>query len=833
MWVESGLTNPGDSQGTSQVNSLFFGAMQPIWRALAAVLLLAGVAACGGGVGPAQNVPNQSAIVILPNEEQRTNTGEIIFVPVVVYSGLPATFSITGGNGSYIVASNNQATVPSPGSFAGSSFTIVPNPVTTDTPVTLSARDTSGAPAVTLRLDVRTGTINNEITITPTSTQGGSCAPAICSGGDALVSVTLSQGGIPLAARGVRFDATSGDYRFIVTSPTGVETLATSATVATDETGRARARLRVTAGANNQTALLRVTDLGSLAYQQTSFTIAQATGSSPGFFAIPESIMFTGPRVDQCARGVSSNFFVYGGSPPYTISNTSSAFTVSPTIVGAAGGSFTVAAQGGCVDPGLPIGITDSSGRNISVTVGNKLGTAEVPALVVAPETITLSDCDTVANVTVAGGTGFYLQPASGSGSVIASIFGNTVAIRRLNPSGPTTSPVSIGISDGVSAKTVTLNLTGRALGACPSSGLTASPSAVTLTDCSSASVVTVSGGSGTYTATSSSSSVAATVSGGTVTIRRLDPSAALSGANVTITDGISSVVISVSVSGVGAGVCPSTSGALLTANPTSVTVTDCTTPRSVTLSGGSGSYSAQSSSAGIVANLTGSSLTIQRAVPSGAFAGGTVTVTDSAGAAVTVAVSAAGAGAGICSSGAALSANPTTVTLTDCTTARTVAISGGSGSYSVQADAGIVANLTGTSLSIQRAAAASFSSGNVRVTDSLGATVTIAVTGSGAGAGTCPTTAALSVNPASVTLEDCNVIRNVTVSGGSGTYSAVSGNASIEVTTSINIVSIKRRRPSEAIVVTPASVSVSDGLDTRAVSVAVTGAGAAACATP
>jgi len=590
-------------------------AMRTVLRAFAAVLLLAGLGSCGGGVGPAQNVPNQLVIVILPASSATA--------PVTAYSGLPTTFSITGGSGSYIVASSNQAVLPSPGSFAGSSFTIVPNPVATDTTVTLTARDTSTSAPVAATVTVRAGTINNEITITPTSTQGGSCSPAICSGSDAQVSVTLSQGGVPLAGRGVRFDATSGDYRFIVTTPTGVETLEPSATVATDETGRARARLRVNVGANNQTALLKVTDLGSLSFQQTSFTIAQATGSSPGFFALPAGVTFTGPRVDQCARGVSSNFFVYGGRPPYTISNTSSAFTVSPAIVSAAGGSFTVTAQGGCVDPGLPIGITDSSGRNISVTVGNKLGTAEVPALVVAPETITLSDCDTVANVSVAGGTGFYLQPASGSGSVIASISGNTVSVRRLNPSGPTTSPVSIGISDGISAKTVTLNLTGRALGACPSTALTASPTAVTLTDCSSASVVQVSGAAGTITATSSSSSVLATVSGSTLTIRRADPSAAFSGGTVTISDGISSTVISVSATGIGAGVCPSTSGNLLTANPTSVTLTDCTTPRAVTLSGGSGSYSAQTTDAGIVANLTGSNLSIQRAVPSAAFTGG------------------------------------------------------------------------------------------------------------------------------------------------------------------------------------------------------------------
>jgi len=817
------------------VNSTAPRVLHALLRFLLAMLVLGGFVSCGGGVGPAQNVPDQQAIVILP-----ASTAD---APVIAYSGLPTTFSITGGSGSYIVASSNQAAIASPGAFTGTSFTIVPNPVTAETTVTLTARDTGSAAAVVATVRVRAGTINNEISIVPTSTQGGNCSPAICSGGDALVTVTLSQGGIPLAARGVRFDAASGDYRFIVsTPPTGGEVLATSATVVTDEVGKATTRIRVTPNAVNQTALLKVTDLGTSAFQQTSFVIAQATGSSPGFFAIPEGVTFAGARVDQCARGVSSNFYIYGGRPPYTIANTGAqAFTVSPTVVGASGGFFTVTAQGGCVDPGLPIGITDASGRTITVTAGNKVGTAEVPALVVAPSALTLSDCDTVASFTVAGGTGFYLQPTSGSGSVVASIAGNTVSVRRLNPSGPTTSPVSIGISDGVSAQSVTLTLTGRALGSCPSAGMVASPAAVTLTDCSSASVVAITGGSGTYTASSSSSSISATVSGNTVTIRRIDPSAAVSGGSVTVSDGISSVVITVNTSGTGSGVCPPTSSNPVTANPTSVTLSDCTTARQVTLSGGTGSYSALASDAALVANLTGSTLSIQRAVPSAAFTGGTVTVRDSANSTVTISVAATGAGAGACASSTPLSANPTTVTLTDCTTARTVTLSGGSGSYSVRADAGILANLAGTSLTIQRAPAASFVSGNVTVTDSLGASVTIAVLGSGAGAGTCPVTTPFSVSPTAVTLVDCTSQQTVTLSGGTGSY-AFAVSSGIQGAVAVNIsgssLSIARARPSAAPTqLADGSIGTVTARDSSSATVDIkifaVGAGAGACAAP
>src|SRR5262249_20493894 len=156
-----------------------------------------------GGVGtPPVNDP--TTIRILP-------------ATAVMYSGLPTTFSITGGTGAYIVTSSNQAVLQIAGSVIGSSITLVPNPVTVDTEVTLTAPDTGTASPATSIVTVKPGTVNNSITITPSSS---ACSPAICSGGDALVVATISQGGIPLPARGVRFDVVSGDFRFI-TSPAG------------------------------------------------------------------------------------------------------------------------------------------------------------------------------------------------------------------------------------------------------------------------------------------------------------------------------------------------------------------------------------------------------------------------------------------------------------------------------------------------------------------------------------------------------------------------------------------------------------------------------------
>ena len=73
--------------------------------------------------------------------------------------------------------------MPFTGGVTGRSVTVVPNPVTADTTVTLTVRDTGTAVPVTATLTVRPGTVNNDITITRTSThrrlhRAWPCAPA-------------------------------------------------------------------------------------------------------------------------------------------------------------------------------------------------------------------------------------------------------------------------------------------------------------------------------------------------------------------------------------------------------------------------------------------------------------------------------------------------------------------------------------------------------------------------------------------------------------------------------------------------------------------------------
>lgn len=577
-------------------------------RAFISILVLSGVISCSGAVGGSAPVNDPTRITILPST-------------ATMFAGTSTTFVISGGTGSYIVTSSNQGVVPISGSITGNALVVTPNPVGVDTPVTLTVRDTGTTPLATAELTVRPGTVSNEITITPSSTQGLNCSSAVCSGGDAEVSVTLSQGGLPLVGRTVRFDAITGDFRFVTSSSSSpIEILETTVTVVSDATGRARARLRALPSASNQTALLQITDTATGAFQRASFVISQATGTSPGFFASPSSVTFQGRREEECAgTDLSAMIYVFGGTPPYFIGNTISTLIVRPEVVSANGASFTVTPTGGCIGtPGAPVTIRDSAGRTTTVSIANIPGTVAIPALSASPSTINLSSCDASANIQVAGGRSSTYFVASGSDALVAVISGGTVTVRRRSPSGPAAATGSIGISDGTSVVNVSVVLSGAALGACPSAGLALSSNAVRLNDCSSAAQVTVSGGTGTYTASSDNGSVTASVNGSVVSIRRTTNSAAFTSSTVTVSDGNSSLPITVTGNGAGAGVCGGTASSPLVANPsTGVDLATCTSSPNVVISGGTGTYSVATSNAGILVTATGNILAISRRVPS------------------------------------------------------------------------------------------------------------------------------------------------------------------------------------------------------------------------
>ena len=438
------------------MNHLASGLARVCAHALACFAAALLVASCSGSVDSAPSTGSPTAIVISPSS-------------ATLFSDLPTTFVVTGGNGSYIITSSNQAVVPLAGAVNASSFTIVPNAVAQETPVTLTVRDTGTAAAATATLTVRPRTISNVVTVTPSASQSAACGTAVCSGGDAEVRVVLAQDGIPLVGRQVRFDVVSGDVR-IITSPAGsAETLATSGTTTTDDTGTARMRIRVLNDASSQTALLQVTDLSSGFTQRTSVTIAPA--SNAPLNAQPGTIVFQGTTPQTCASGISADVIVFGGRPPYLISQPGS-FTVTPTIVTNSGGRFTVTANGQC-SAGSQIAVVDGLGATVTVTASNTLSAVPVPtpptptAFSVAPTQVTLNSCTQSATVNLVGGTGGYFA-SSGNPAVTSSVNGNTGFIRRASGPGPGATEARVAFSDGRSNAEVTVTFTGVATGVCP-----------------------------------------------------------------------------------------------------------------------------------------------------------------------------------------------------------------------------------------------------------------------------------------------------------------------------------------------------------------------------
>lgn len=415
-------------------------------RLILVVALAAFISGCGSGAvtGPP---PATAPLSVTPSA-------------ATLYSEFPTAFTISGGSAPYFVTSSDQATVPVIGNVSGSTFTVVPNPVAAETPVTLTVTDSASNSPVTVGLTVRPRIVSNVVTVTPSASQSAACGTAICAGGDAEVKVTLSQNGIPLQGRTVRFEAVSGDFALITSGAGAAETLANSATAVSDSTGTARVRIRVLTNASAQTALLQITDVSSGSFQRIAVPIAPSS-SSP-LNAQPGQISFTGPNATSCATGISADVIVFGGRPPYSISRPGTVL-VDRDVVTANGGRFTVTATGQCVDA-QPIAIVDNNGSSVSVLVSNSLGAVRAGTpLTATPATVTLEECHSIATVTLAGGNAAQYIASSGSGAVmVTKISGSQFQIqRRTNtpPITPTTGTVEVGFSDGQASVPVTVQL--------------------------------------------------------------------------------------------------------------------------------------------------------------------------------------------------------------------------------------------------------------------------------------------------------------------------------------------------------------------------------------
>jgi hypothetical protein len=427
--------------------------LRPVFTLLALAGLLS-LAACGGGNG-APNNPYTSggniALSVLPG----TTT---------VYSGVPATLTISGGKAPYRAFSSDSAVLPVP-LVPDTTIPLLASPVAADVAVTVTVQDSAGTSATATVTVTPSLLLPASITITgnPICAASGS---TLCSGQDGTASVLVTgPAGAPLSGRQVRFDVVLGTFSLIsANSAVPAQTL----TVASDQNGLAAVTIRVPVNAVTQFATIRATDVISGSSVLGQFTIAQFVSGAGVLSIIPTGVTtFTGPDTATCSSGAQANFYIFGGTPPYTVAaNFPTAISLSGSPVPRSGGAFAVTTNGTCFT-GLTFAITDAAGRTLLTppTVDNVLGTAApfVP-LAIIPTEFPIgggkTTCrDNTFSFLISGGSGKYsasVSPGSGAtGTATAAISSGTV---NVSFTGVAHGDFNVNVTDGTQVKTGTIH---------------------------------------------------------------------------------------------------------------------------------------------------------------------------------------------------------------------------------------------------------------------------------------------------------------------------------------------------------------------------------------
>ena len=348
------------------------------------LLALAGtlaLTACGGGSGSINN----------PTTTPPTPIATLQTLPagvVVAYSGVPTTIKIIGGLPPYQALSNNSAVLPVPLNISGDTLVLVANPVAlnTDVPVAITITDQSGQGAI-VNVTVRFAPLfATGLTVIPSN---GNCGANVCDGDTAAVTaIATGPGGAPLPGRQIRFDVVYGAFQ-IATSNPGTPLFPT-VTVVTDAAGVATVQIQAAPNATTQQAQIRATDLATGQSQVANFVIQRIT-STNNLSVVPPTAVITGPPSPTgtvCSTNWVTDFYIYGGNPPYTIAATfPNAVLLSTTTVQNSGESFRATTNGTCVNP-LVFTIVDSAGKTTTATLSNVPGpvvTGTTPPPTVTP----------------------------------------------------------------------------------------------------------------------------------------------------------------------------------------------------------------------------------------------------------------------------------------------------------------------------------------------------------------------------------------------------------------------------------------------------------------
>ncbi len=348
-------------------------------RPLLHLLAIAGalsLAACGGGSGaPFQTAPQAPpAVTVQP-------------ATINVFSGTPATLTITSGSGGFNVFSDTPSVLPVAQVVSGNTIVLLANSVGADTPVNLTVTDVAGQ-TVKVPVVVKPAPLFNSLTFAPSGTD---CGSDLCSAQVGTARVTaFAPGGAPLVGRQIRFEVVYGPVQFLTGNP--AQPTAQTITVTTDNVGVAQIPVQAVANSTTQAAQIRATDVTSGNLQVSNFTVVNnTTATQSPIVVVPNSANITGPDTLRCSTGFRIDYYIYGGTPPYTIQSTfPQAVSLSTNVVTSSGGYFSATTNGSCVNP-LVFTISDAAGKQTTANLVNIPGTTAPPTPTPPPPVASLA----------------------------------------------------------------------------------------------------------------------------------------------------------------------------------------------------------------------------------------------------------------------------------------------------------------------------------------------------------------------------------------------------------------------------------------------------------
>jgi hypothetical protein len=247
---------------------------------------------------------------------------------------------------------------------------------------------------VPVTVTVRAAPLLNSLTITPNLEDCGT--GAICSGQNGTATVTvLGPQGAQLAGRAVRFDVVGTAYAIATNDP--AQPFVSSRTVNSDASGAASVIVKANLNVATQFVQMTATDLTSGQQLTGNFVIQQVTDGSKILTVVPGAAKITGVYKGECSAGFRTDYYIYGGTPPYRVTSSfPAAATLVNPVVNVNGGFFEAITNGYCVDP-MTFSILDATGRQTTATLSNVEGenerTVAPPALAGSPEIYTDTAC--------------------------------------------------------------------------------------------------------------------------------------------------------------------------------------------------------------------------------------------------------------------------------------------------------------------------------------------------------------------------------------------------------------------------------------------------------